>query len=74
MTDSMWAAMITGGSAVLAALITGGYAVLIVKINKNHDITSSTHDLVNSRMTELLALARTSSRAEGVKEEQEREK
>lgn len=46
--------------ATLVSILVGIYATL--------KKVTQTHELVNSRMTELLELTRTASRAEGMKE------
>jgi hypothetical protein len=52
---------------VQIALITGGFSVLVVMLHR-------VGVKVDGRLTELLDLTRKSSKAEGVKAEQEREK
>ena len=55
------------GPGELAAVITA-IAVLVAAVTRLYIAVPDVHDLVNSRMTELLELTRTASHAEGVKE------
>jgi hypothetical protein len=54
-------------ASVLGSLITGGFALIVVLVQR-------VHATVNSRMTEMLAIVRKSSHAEGVKDEKEEQK
>ena len=56
-------------TAIFLACLTGGFSILAVYLGNKID---KTHQLVNSRMDELLALTRAASKAEGVKEERTR--
>jgi hypothetical protein len=58
-----WATIIAAGSAAVVALL-GALGALYVQLRR-------THQLVNSRMDELLELTRLSSRAEGRRERDE---
>jgi len=72
MSDQIVMAIIGSATTITLAYIAyrtaqnGKQAVL------NGQQAAATHLLVNSRMTELLELTRSSSKAEGVKEEKEK--
>jgi len=55
------------GPAELAAVLTAT-AALVVAVTRLWIAIREVHDLVNSRMTELLELTRKASRAEGVED------
>lgn len=59
MTDAVEISLISACAAVFAA----GCSVIVAKLNQ-------VHNLVNSRMTELLDLTRMASKAEGIKQGQ----
>lgn len=63
----MTIAIIAGLSAGIPGIVASVLGFL--KLNKKAD---ETHDLVNSRVTELLDLTRKSSKAEGVLQEHDR--
>jgi hypothetical protein len=58
---------------VLVSIIAGSFAlttgITTALINRVHTGIRGVHDIVNSRMTEMLHLARIAAHAEGVEEE-----
>lgn len=65
MSDPVKIQMIVSGAAVLVAVVSAFFAYLAHKTSKQ------THILFNSRMTELMELAKKAAKAEGVLEEKE---
>lgn len=59
MTDTVLISLITSITACITACVAAYFAY------KGKNMATKTHDIVNSRMTELLSLTRASSRAEG---------
>lgn len=55
-------------SLVIAILTFAGIALTVWNSNRANKKATATHDLVNSRMDELLALTKSAAHAEGVKE------
>jgi hypothetical protein len=65
-TDVVAVAIVGASGLVIAATITGASAVMVKKIG-------GIHDLVNSRMTEMLILMRDLGHAGGVEDERNRQ-
>lgn len=63
MTDAVSISIITSTGAVIMASVSSFFAY------KAKTIAEQTHQVTNSRMTELLALAKVSSKQEGVLQE-----
>lgn len=74
MTDAVTIAIIAGISAGVPGIVGSVLGFINrVGIDRVTKQTAETHEIVNSRMTELLDLTRRASRAEGAKEEHDRE-
>ena len=67
-SDPVQIQLVVSGAAVLMALVSAWFAYLA------HKTAKVTHILFNSRMTELMELAKKAAKAEGVLEEKEFQK
>lgn len=63
MSDPVLVALISAVASLATAIIS---ALVLVQARSNGDQAKATHDLVNSRMTELLDASTGQARAEGV--------
>lgn len=68
MSDAVQIQLIVSIASVLVAIASTCFAYMA------HKAAKETHTLFNSRMTELMRLAKAAAKAEGVKEEKERQK
>lgn len=68
MTDGVQIAIVTSTGALLLGAVSSYFAY------KAKAVSQVTHDLVNSRMTELLEMAKKTSHAKGVLQEKQDEK
>jgi hypothetical protein len=63
-SESFNTALLVVGGGLLAQIITGVFT--LIQSRKNGDKTDGLHQQLNSRLTELLSITKTSSHAEGV--------
>jgi hypothetical protein len=63
MSDAVAIALITAVASMVTTIIS---ALVLVQSRKNGDSQKATHELVNSRMSELLAAATGQAHAEGI--------
>jgi hypothetical protein len=63
MSDAVLIALISAGASLVTACIS---ALVLMQSRRNGDQAKVTHELVNSRMSELLAAATGQAKAEGI--------